>query len=264
MANCDFISANDIHSQMNATTIRRVVAQRNLAEARQAIITAHDAGEGVSIAGGRHAMGGQQFLSSGVLLDTRMVNRIIGLDSERGLLNVEAGIFWSDLVAGLRALQSGQPRRWSVVQKQTGADRFSIGGALAANGHDRGLTYRPIVQDVESFEMVDSNGSLLRCSRDENAELFRLAIGGYGLFGVIATADLRLMPARPMQRVVETTTIDWLPAQFGQRIADGPPTGISITAPMKRLRVSFKTEYWRAIARNPTTVPRSPNRPVIC
>ena len=90
-------------------------------------------------------MGGQQFLDGGVLLDASGLNRILELDAERGLVRVEAGTLWSDLVRGLRDMQQGQARRWSVVQKQTGADRLSIGGALAANGHGRGLTYKPIV-----------------------------------------------------------------------------------------------------------------------
>ena len=221
MAIRNSVPVNDIHSRLNATNVSRVAAPRNIAETRQAIIAVRDAGDSLSIAGGRHAMGGQQFLDGGVLLDTRNLNRIISLDAERGVVTVEAGILWSDLVAGLRDLQRDSPQRWSVVQKQTGADRLSIGGALAANGHGRGLTYRPIVQDVESFELIDANGNLMRCSRDENPEWFKLAIGGYGLFGVIATVDLRLMPAQQMQRAVEITTIDRLPERFTERIADG-------------------------------------------
>ena len=103
-------------------------------------------------------MGGQQFLDGGVLLDARGLNRILELDAERGLVRVEAGILWDDLIRGLREMQQGVSRRWSVVQKQTGADRLSIGGALAANGHGRGLTYKPIVQDVESLDMVGADG----------------------------------------------------------------------------------------------------------
>ena len=79
-------------------------------------------------------MGGQQFLDGGALLDTRSLDRILELDEECGLVRVEAGMMWDDLVLGLREMQRGNSRRWSVVQKQTGADRLSIGGALAANG----------------------------------------------------------------------------------------------------------------------------------
>ncbi len=215
------MTLNDIHSQMNATVMRQVVRPQTAAEVQQAVRAVRDQGRSMSVGGGRHAMGGQQFLDEGVFLDTLGLNLILGLDAERGLLRVEAGILWSDLVRGLREMQQGQAVRWSVRQKQTGADRLSIGGALAANGHGRGLTYKPIVQDVESFELVDASGGMRLCSRTENAELFSLAIGGYGLFGVIYAVTLRLMPAHRVRRAVEITSIDRLDALFRQRIAEG-------------------------------------------
>ncbi|MXY45908.1 MAG: FAD-binding protein [Chloroflexi bacterium] len=221
---------NDIHSQLNETSMHHVLTPRTVDDIRRAIADVRKDGGSIAIAGGRHAMGGQQFLDGGTLLDLRGLNRIISLDSDLGLLRVEAGIMWSDLVNGLRDMQRGNgcmdvrqesERRWSIVQKQTGADRLSIGGALAANGHGRGLKYKPIVQDVDSFDMVDADGILRRCSRAENTELFSLAIGGYGLFGVISAVTLRLMPAHRVRRVVEITTIDRLESLFTQRIADG-------------------------------------------
>ncbi len=212
---------NDIHSQLNETAMRRVVKPESAEEVQQAIAAVRDEGTSLSVAGGRHAMGGQQLLHDGVLLDAGGLNRILELDSERGLVRVEAGILWDELVRRLREMQHGKDRRWSIVQKQTGADRLSIGGALAANGHGRGLTYKPIVQDVESFELVDATGEMLHCSRTENPELFSLAIGGYGLFGVIYSVTLRLMPAHRVRRAVEITSIERLESLFKQRIADG-------------------------------------------
>ncbi len=221
MRNTKTKTVNDIHSQLNETRVGAVIAPKSIAEARRAVACVRETGSSLSIAAGRHAMGGQQFLSGGTLLDTRHLNRIVGLDTEQGIVTVEAGIMWSDLVPALRDMQSDADRRWSVVQKQTGADRLSIGGALAANGHGRGLTYRPIVQDVEAFEIIDADGSLIRCDREQNRELFSLAIGGYGLFGLISTVDLRLMPAHHLRRVVDVTTIDKLEARFNERIAEG-------------------------------------------
>lgn len=218
------LQVNDIHSQLNATRVGKVVAPDSLAGLRQALRDVANNGGSLSIAGGRHAMGGQQFLAGETLLDMRRLNRILALDAERGLLRVQAGILWSELVPRLRSLQQdvrGDAPRWSVIQKQTGADNLSIGGALASNGHGRGLTYRPIVQDVESFDLIDAQGELRHCSRSENPDLFGLASGGYGLFGVIYAATLRLMPAHRLRRVVELTRIDRLPALFRQRIADG-------------------------------------------
>ena len=166
-------------------------------------------------------MGGQQFLTGGTLLDMRSMSRVLGVDRDRGMVDVEAGILWSDLVPELRAMQDGDGPKWSIVQKQTGADRLSLGGAIAANGHGRGLRFRPIVQDVESFTLVDCDGELRECSRSANADLFRAAIGGYGLFGVITSMRLRLQPRHRLERVVEVFDVEGLPDAFRSRIDDG-------------------------------------------
>ena len=51
-------------------------------------------------AGGRHAMGGQQVLGGGNLLDMRRMTGIRWFDRGRALLAVEAGISWPDLIRG--------------------------------------------------------------------------------------------------------------------------------------------------------------------
>ena len=59
------------------------------------------------------------------------------------------------------------------------------------------------------------------CSRTENSELFRLAIGGYGLFGVVTRVRLKLMPRHKLERVVRLIDTDELMPAFAQRIAEG-------------------------------------------
>ena len=85
------IVVNDIHSKLNATRVDRVVAVDSETALRAALAAARAEGKPVSVAGGRHAMGGQQFLSDAVLLDTRPMQAIIA-DAERGIVEAEAGI----------------------------------------------------------------------------------------------------------------------------------------------------------------------------
>ncbi len=212
---------NDVHSQLNATQVDRVVAIDSEGTLAATLKAARQEGKPVCIAGGRHAMGGQQFAHDAVLLDMRRLNRILRLDSERGIVEAEAGIQWPELIDGLLAMQQGQPQPWTIIQKQTGADRLTLGGALGANIHGRGLSLQPMIGDVESFTLVDAEGTVRTCSRSENPELFRLAIGGYGLFGVITRVRLRLMRRRKLERVVRLIDVDELMPAFTQRIADG-------------------------------------------
>lgn len=214
-------SVNDIHSELNATDVAEVVEVDSLEAIKSALSRARVLHQAVAIAGGRHAMGGQQFRSGGMLLDTRRLDRVLALDVQHGLVEVEAGIQWPALIAALETAQAGVRQPWGIAQKQTGADRLSIGGAIAANVHGRGLTMKPFVSDVESLTLVTAEGDLLVCGRDENEELFRLVCGGYGLLGCVYSARLRLVPRRVLERVVEVRLLDDLPELFESRIADG-------------------------------------------
>jgi len=149
------------------------------------------------------------------------LRKVLAFDAEAGIIEVEAGIQWPQLIAHLNQVQLGRPRQWTIAQKQTGADRLTIGGALASNVHGRGLTMRPFISDVESFTLIDGNGEIRTCSRGENAELFRLAIGGYGLFGIIYSVRLRLTQRRKLRRVVEILNIEDVMPAFDRRIAGG-------------------------------------------
>ncbi len=215
------VVVNDIHSQLNPTRVHEIAPIASSSELQRAIKRAAQAGRAVSIAGGRHAMGAQQFAADSVLLDMSKFNRVRSFDRAKGVVEVDAGIMWPALVDYLLKEQAGQPRQWGIAQKQTGADRLTIGGALSANVHGRGLKMKPFVADVESFVLVDAAGESRTCSRTENVELFRLAVGGYGLFGAISTVKLRLVPRQKIERIVEVRSIDDLPKGFEQRIADG-------------------------------------------
>ncbi len=212
---------NDIHSQLNSTRVHSVVRPTSSDAVAELIHNANRQGRSLSIAGGRHAMGGQQFGTDTILLDMRSLNRVLAFDRERGVIDVEAGIEWPELIGHMLDAQQGVDRAWGIRQKQTGADRLSIGGALAANVHGRGLRFKPFIEDVESFVLVDANGNARTCSRDENRELFRLAIGGYGLFGVITSVRLRLVPRVKVQREVAILDIEELAPAFEERIAAG-------------------------------------------
>ncbi len=201
---------NDIHSRLNETRVARLLEPVGLPAIVELVRAAGHAGAQISVCGGRHAMGGQQFGAETWLLDLSKHATAHSLDQERGWLWADAGIQWPAVIDQCAALQAPGPSRWGIRQKQTGADNLSLGGALSANVHGRGLRMRPIIEDVEAFTLVDAQGEVRRCSRTENRELFSLAIGGYGLFGIIADVTLRLMPRVRVERRVEILNLDEL------------------------------------------------------
>jgi FAD/FMN-containing dehydrogenase len=216
---------NDIHSALNRTSVRELVRPVTV-DALQAVVAAVAMrGEALAICGARHAMGGQQFLADRTLVDMTGLDRVLSMDHERGLVTVEAGICWPALIDTYLAMQRdanpGHPPRWGIAQKQTGADTLTIGGALAANAHGRGLTMPPIVADVEAFSLVGPDGTLIHCSRSTRPELFSLAIGGYALFGPMATVTLRLSARQLVRRSVRVMDIEDAPAAARRRIDEG-------------------------------------------
>jgi FAD/FMN-containing dehydrogenase len=220
-ASLESAEVNDVHSQLNPTRVLEILQPRSPADVRDIIRTAQKDRRAISICGGRHAMGGQEFGTDTVLIDVRKLNRILNLNHETGIIEVEGGIEWPQLIDGYRARQSGDKRTWGIAQKQTGADRLTMSGTIAANAHGRGLKMKPFISNVESFVLVDATGMARTCSRTENAELFRLVHGGYGLFGVVTSVRLRLVPRTKVERAVEIRTVETLTAAFEKRIADG-------------------------------------------
>jgi len=142
------IIVNDKHSRLNSTMVAQVVAPRNTQDLMQIVSQS----KRIAIAGGRHSMGGQQFCAGTTLVDMTQMNQVMHFDEDAGLITVQSGMMWPDLVAYLRRTQ-----RWSIRQKQTGCDA--------------------------------------------------LTIGGYGMFGVIVTVTLRLVPRVVLRRDVSVSYV---------------------------------------------------------
>jgi FAD/FMN-containing dehydrogenase len=212
------IWVNDVHSQLNRTRVRELLTPRSRDELAEIVRSASRKGLSISVSGCRHSMGGQQFATDSVCIDARSLAHVISFDQERGLIEVGAGIQWPKLIRAYLDAQRDSAKQWGIAQKQTGADTFTLGGSLSSNVHGRGLAMKPLISNIESFTLINADGKSIRCSRDENNELFRVAIGGYGLFGLIESVTLRLAPRQKLRRVVEIIRGGDLPKRFEDRI----------------------------------------------
>src|SRR5438067_1490239 len=215
------IWVNDIHSQLNRTRVRALLTPRTHDELAQAVRRASRDRLPISVSGCRHSMGGQQFATDSVCIDSRQLSRVLSFDRERGLIEAEAGIQWPKLIDYYLEAQQGVTHQWGIAQKQTGADTFTLGGSLSSNVHGRGLAMKPLISNVESFTLINAEGKTVPCSRSNNPELFRAAIGGYGLLGLISRVTLQLVPRRKLRRVVEVIRSDEATKRFAERIAAG-------------------------------------------
>jgi FAD/FMN-containing dehydrogenase len=212
---------NDVHSRLTPTEVQRILRPHNREELIRVLRRSLHHNSGLSIAGGRHSMGGQPFGTKTIHFDLTGLQQIGDLDSERGVIEVAPGVIWPRLMEELDRRQANTPLPWTIIQKQTGADALTLGGAMAANMHGRGLSYAPFVQDIESFRLFTAEGEEISCSRTENPDWFQLVLGGYGLFGVVTSLQLRLRPRQSLQRNVTLTTLDQVPDLIERRIQEG-------------------------------------------
>jgi len=128
-----------------------------------------------------------------LVLDTRRLSRIIGLDGQ-GLVEVEAGVTIGDLCRF--ATRRGW---WPPVVPGTG--RPTLGGCVGANVHGKNAyIVGTFGEHVQELDLVLPDGSLLTCSEEREPDVFRAVIGGYGLLGVIVRMRMRLerQPSRLM------------------------------------------------------------------
>lgn len=215
------VYVNDKHSRMNETVVNKIVLPKDRLDVGKIIRQAKTDQQMISICGARHAMGGQQFAENSLLLDMSHATKIEQFDKEQGRITVNAGVTWPHLIRFLQEQQINSEPFYTIAQKQTGADDLTIGGALSANIHGRGLLMKPFVQDIVSFELVNAEGEVLSVSRHENPELFSLAVGGYGLFGVVSQVQLQLVKRQALKRKVAVVSVTDLPVLFQERIEQG-------------------------------------------
>ena len=124
------------------------------------------------------------FASNTTLIDMRAVEPRRRFQRESGIIEVESGIEWPELIAyktTLSATTSGS----GASPRSRRRDRLTIGRRSAANIHGRGLRMKTIVGDVESFKLIELQAMLWSAAARRTASAFPWC-GGYGLFGVVA------------------------------------------------------------------------------
>jgi len=219
MASEDII-VNDLHSQLNPTHVDGLLYPSSIEDIKKAILKSAETGESISITGARHSMGAQQFGTHTNLLDITTMNDILEFDPDQKILEVESGARWAQIVGYLVGLQKDKKQQLGIRQKQS-ADLLTIGGSVSANMHGDGLFIPPFAADIESMVVVNSGGRKVECSREKNEELFRLVTGGLGLFGIIYSVRLRLVPRQKIRKSVSITDTDKLIDEYRKKHKNG-------------------------------------------
>src|SRR4029453_15822409 len=102
---------NDVHSQLNRTRVSELLRPRTRGELAEIVRASSRKGLPISVSGCRHSMGGQQFATDSICIDTRELNALISFDRERGLLEAEAGIQWPKLIRAYLDTQADETKK---------------------------------------------------------------------------------------------------------------------------------------------------------
>ncbi len=172
----------------------------------------------VALAGARHTMGGHTIAPDGIVLNMLPFNHM-AWDAQRELLTVGAGARWFEIIPYLDA------RGLSVAIMQSNHN-FSVGGSLSVNCHGWQQQRPPIASTVASFRLMLADGTIVRCSRTEQTELFALVLGGYGLFGIILDAELRVVPNERYRPEVEVLPAERYVARFQEKVGQANDVGM--------------------------------------
>jgi FAD/FMN-containing dehydrogenase len=122
----------------------------------------------------------------GTLWTARGLDKFIAFDAETGVVECEAGVLLKEII------DVALPRGWfpPVVP---GTQFVTVGGAIANDVHGKAHHVAGSFGDhVLDYELLRTDGTAMRCSREENRDWFEATIGGLGLTGVITRARLRL------------------------------------------------------------------------
>ncbi|MEZ4815460.1 MAG: FAD-binding oxidoreductase [Bdellovibrionota bacterium] len=147
----------------------------------------------VTVRGGGLTTEGESIAYGGVLLDMTGMSRIKNVDKENLLARTEAGIFWHSFAEGLRPYG---------LDYQSAPLNFtsSVGGTIGVGGVDINSPVRGCSADqVEALEVVTPTGEIIECSKTLNKDLFNKVVLGYGQFGVITEATLKVRKYTPIR-----------------------------------------------------------------
>ncbi len=178
------MAAGDPHGVVIARSSVQIAALLRLAQQYRVPVT---------VRGGGLTTEGESVAFGGVLLDMTGMSRVLEVDSEALTVRTQGGIFWASLAEELR--RHGLDYLSAPLNLTS-----SVGGSLGVGGIDVNSPRLGCSADQAlALQVVTPTGEIVECSDSENAELFQRVILGYGQFGVITEATLKVRRYTPLR-----------------------------------------------------------------
>jgi FAD/FMN-containing dehydrogenase len=166
--------------------VSEVFRPTDVAQIRAALREVAAAGGKLGLRGAGCSYGDASSNTDGKLLDLSRMNQLLSFDAAKGEAVVQPGVTIRQLWR-----HSIERRFWPMVVP--GTMEVSCGGAAAMNIHGKNnFAVGTFGDNIIDFEMITPTGETLRCSRDQNSDVFHAAIGGFGMLGVFTELRLEL------------------------------------------------------------------------
>lgn len=188
----------------------------------------------VAVGAARHSMGGQSLPRDGVAIT--FGGSSLEIDTSAGTYRADAGARWVDVIRAL------DPIGFSPAVMQSNND-FGVAATFCVNAHGWPVPRAPFGSTVRSLRLMLADGSLIECSRMENSELFSLAMGGYGFFGIVVDLELEMMRNVLLAPQLELMRAD----DFAGRFIEAIVTDKSLQMAYGRLSVARRGFFDEAI-----------------
>lgn len=237
-------------SALSRTPVYGVVEISDEVHIAKALAFAKANGLKVSMAAVRHSMGGHAFDDNALVLDMLKFNKVT-VNEAAMTMTVQPGATWHDI-------QNLLHPRFAVKAMQS-TDIFSVGGSLSVNAHGMDHQAGSVAGSVKVLRVMLADGSVVTCSRGENDDLFRHVVGGYGLFGVVLSAELEIVPNVVYQTSREIIKSEAFPAFFEEKLEKEPNIGLFYghlsTAPGNFLQDMIVYRYDKVADQTPEDMP---------
>ncbi|MEX0305358.1 MAG: FAD-dependent oxidoreductase, partial [Leisingera sp.] len=224
------LSATPIHKHM---TLKEDAGDALIAAVRRELAEAKSAGRPFNVGAARHSMGGQAIPRNGTAVT--FDNGGVEIDSGNQTYLAHAGARWSQVIAAL------DPAEWSPKVMQSNHD-FGVAATYSVNAHGWPVPFGPMGSTVRSLRMVLPSGDLATCSPSENTALFNMAMGGYGLIGVIVDMEVEMVKNTRLSPSFEVMEAGRFAAAFRRAIEDP-----EITMAYGRLNVERAAFFQKAL-----------------
>lgn len=194
-----------------------IIFPTGLKELENVVLKAQKECRSIALVGADQSMGGQTTSDrkQSYRISLEKFNKLVSLDIHKQEVSVQAGMTWRELQMLIA------PHGLAIRAMQSYHD-FSIGGSLSVNVHGQDLHDAPLIKTVKSFQLLCADGIIRTVSRTENPDLFGLAIGGYGLFGIITEVTLNLTLDTMLERHTATIKAHQLPDYFQKHVKNNP------------------------------------------